>query len=287
MKIRKAIIPAAGLGTRFLPATKAIPKELLPIVDQPIIQLIVKEAIESGINEVIIVNGPGKEAILNHFDSSPELDKKLQEANKTQLLDSLKELQDKAKITSLYQAQPKGLGHAILLAKDKIANEPFAVLLGDDLLDSGKPCLRQMIDIYNRYEKSVVALKRIDEEDVSRYGICGGQLIEEQVSEIDTMIEKPSEVEAPSNLAIIGRYILNPSIFSYLEILNKNSSKELQLTEAMELMMTKEGFLGFEFTGKHFDVGDRLGYIQACISYALKQRDIAPALRSYMKEFFM
>ncbi len=284
MQIRKAVIPAAGLGTRFLPATKAVPKELLPIVDTPTVQYIVKEAVDSGIEDIIFVTGRGKNALIDHFDSYPELEDKLEKEGKYDLLAALKETSNMAKIVSVRQPEPKGLGDAVLCAKDLIGDEPFAVLLGDDLVDATVPCTKQMIDVFNKYNKSVVALMRVPDDEVPRFGICGGHSTEERVFMLDTMVEKPSLHEAPSNLAIVGRYILKPSIFKYLQETQVGKGGELQLTDAMERMMKVEGFIGYEFTGNRYDAGDKFGFIQACIAYGLKRRDIAPRLKAYMAE---
>jgi UTP--glucose-1-phosphate uridylyltransferase len=281
-QIRKAVIPAAGLGTRFLPATKAVPKELLPIVDIPTIQYIVKEAVESGIEDIIFVTGRGKNAILDHFDDYPELEEKLERERKLDLLHTLREASSMAKIISVRQQEPRGLGDAVLCAKDLIGDEPFLVLLGDDLVDATTPCSKQMIDVFQKHNKSVVALLRVPDEDVPRFGICGGHGVTERVYMLDTMVEKPSLSEAPSNLAIVGRYILKPSIFNYLEEIELGKGGELQLTDAMDRMMKVEGFIGYEFTGDRYDAGDKFGFLQANIAYGLKRRDIAPRLKSYM-----
>ncbi len=284
MKIRKAVIPAAGLGTRFLPATKAVPKELLPIVDTPTIQYIVKEAVDSGIEDVIFVTGRGKNAILDHFDSYPELEEKLDREGKHELAETLREVSTMVKVVSVRQPEPRGLGHAVMCAKDLIGDEPFLVLLGDDLVDSTVPCSRQMMDVFATHGKSVVALMRVADEDVPRFGICGGHAIQDRVYNLDVMVEKPSLSEAPSNLAIVGRYILKPSIFRYLEEQKPGKGGEIQLTDAMERMMKVEGFTGYEFEGQRYDAGDKFGFIQAGIAYGLKRRDIAPRLKAYMKE---
>ncbi len=284
MRVRKAIIPAAGLGTRFLPATKTVPKELLPIVDVPTIQYIVKEAVESGIESVIFITGRGKGSIIDHFDSFPELEQKLEREGKMDLLQSLRETSSMARIISVSQQEPRGLGHAVLCAKSIIGNEPFAVLLGDDLVDAAKPCTRQMIEIFDKHQKSVVALFRVPDEDVPKFGVCGGHKLEERVYQLDTMVEKPSLDEAPSNLAIVGRYILQPSIFDYLESVKPGKGGEIQLTDAMERMMKIEGFIGYEFIGDRYDAGDKFGFLQAAIAYGLKRRDIAPKLKAYMRE---
>ena len=281
-KIRKAIIPAAGLGTRFLPATKAVPKELLPIVDIPTIQYIVKEAVESGIEDIIFVTGRGKNSILDHFDAYPELEEKLEREGKMDLLHLLRETSTMAKVVSVRQQVPRGLGDAVLCAKDLIGDEPFLVLLGDDLVDAATPCSKQMMDVFEKHDKSVVALLRVPDEDVPRFGICGGHAVSERVYMLDTMVEKPNLHEAPSNLSIVGRYILKPSIFKYLEEVELGKGGELQLTDAMARMMRVEGFIGYEFTGERYDAGDKFGFLQAGIAYGLKRRDIAPRLKAYM-----
>ncbi|MCB0343991.1 MAG: UTP--glucose-1-phosphate uridylyltransferase GalU [Bdellovibrionales bacterium] len=284
MSIRKAVIPAAGLGTRFLPATKRVPKELLPIVDVPTIQYIVKEAVDSGIEEIIFITGRGKSAIVDHFDHAPELERKLEEQGKHELLESILEVANMASMVSVRQRDPRGLGHAVLCAKDVIGDEPFVVLLGDDLVDDPTPCSRQMIDVFNKYGKSVAALMRVAEEDVPKFGIVGGHSIDERVYELDTMVEKPDVESAPSNLAIVGRYILKPEIFKYLEETKPGKGGEIQLTDAMARMMKVEGFVGYEFSGKRYDAGDKFGFLQANIAYGMKRRDIAPRLKAYMRE---
>lgn len=284
MKVTKAVIPAAGLGTRFLPATKAVPKELLPIVDIPTIQYIVREAVDSGITDVIFVTGRGKSSILDHFDSVPELEAKLERDGRDDLLEALRETNAMARIISVRQPEPKGLGHAVLCARELVGNEPFAVLLGDDLVDSVKPCTKQMIEVYEQYKKGVVALMRVAEQDVPKFGICGGSEVAENVYSLDTMVEKPSLEDAPSNLAIVGRYILPPEIFGYIEKVQPGKGGEIQLTDAMAAMMLEEGFIGYEFSGDRYDAGDKFGFLQAAIAYGLKRRDIGPRLKAYMKE---
>lgn len=284
MTVRKAIIPAAGLGTRFLPATKAVPKELLPIVDTPTIQFIVKEAVESGIKDIIFVTGRGKSGLIDHFDRFPELESKLEKEGREDLLAAIRETASMAKIISVRQQEPRGLGDAVLCAKDLIGDEPFAVLLGDDLVDSPKPCLKQMIEVYEQQKRSVVALMRVPDEDVPRFGICGGHPITDRVYALDTMVEKPSLADAPSNLAIVGRYILDPAIFRFLEEAQPGKGGEIQLTDAMARMMKTEGFIGYEFTGHRYDAGDKFGFLKAGIAFGLKRRDIAPRLKAYMRE---
>lgn len=284
MVIRKAVIPAAGLGTRFLPATKAVPKELLPIVDIPTIQYIVKEAVDSGIRDIIFVTGRGKNALIDHFDTIPELEQKLERDGKHDLVAALRETSSMANIISVRQPEPRGLGDAVLCAKDVIGDEPFLVLLGDDLVDAATPCSKQMIDVFQKHNKSVVALMRVSDEDVPKFGICGGHALDERVNLLDTMVEKPSLDDAPSNLAIVGRYILKPSIFKYIEEIEAGKNNEIQLTDAMARMMKVEGFVGYEFTGERYDAGDRFGFLQASIAFGLKRRDIAPRLKAYMRK---
>ncbi|MCL4126039.1 UNVERIFIED_CONTAM: hypothetical protein GTU68_064369 [Idotea baltica] len=284
MSIKKAVIPAAGLGTRFLPATKAVAKELLPVIDIPTIQYIVKEAVDSGIEDIIIITSRGKSAIVDHFDMYPELEDKLEAQGKTDLLEALREASSMANIVSRRQPKANGLGEAVLCAKELIGDEPFMVLLGDDLVDSSIPCARQMMDVYDAHDKSVVALMRVDEEAVDDYGIVGGHQVEDRIYQLDTMMEKPNLAEAPSNLAIIGRYILKPEIFSYLEKTKPDENGELQLTDAMERMMKVEGFYGYEFVGDRYDTGDKFGLLQANIALGLKRRDIAPRLKAYLRQ---
>lgn len=284
MPITKAVIPCAGLGTRFLPATKAVPKELLPIVDIPIIQHIVREAVQSGIKDIILVTSRGKNTIFDHFDSFPELEAKLKQQGKRELLAALQETSSMAKVTAVRQTNPNGLGDAILCTKDLIGDDSFAVLLGDDLVDAANPCTRQMIEVYKQYSKSVVALMQVSEDEVSQYGICSGHKLVERVYNLDTMVEKPSISDAPSNLAIVGRYILKPSIFNYLAETEPDANGQVQLTHAMERMMKVEGFTGYEFTGDRYDAGDQFGFLQANLAYAMKRRDLAPRLRAFMRE---
>lgn len=281
--IRKAIIPAAGLGTRFLPATKAVPKELLPIVDIPTIQYIVQEVVDAGIETVILITGKGKSKIVDHFDVYTELEEKLEKEGKKDLAAALRRTSNMVKIVSVRQGDPRGLGHAVLCAKDIVGDEPFVVLLGDDLVDSKVPCTKQMIDVYNKYKKPVVALMEVPDEDVSKFGVCAGKKIADRITEITTMVEKPKLEDAPSRTVIVGRYILTPRIFSILEETDPGKGGEIQLTDAMAKLMKEEGFLGYEFEGDRYDAGDKFGFLQANIAYAMKRPDIAPRLMEYMK----
>lgn len=281
--VRKAVIPAAGLGTRFLPATKSVPKELLPIVDTPTIQYIVEEVYDAGIETLVLVTGKGKSAIEDHFDLNTELEGKLLAEGKSDLAERLNGQTDLVKIVSVRQQIPRGLGHAVLCAKDVIGNEPFVVCLGDDLVDAEVPCTKQMIDIYQKYGKSVCAVMEVPDEDVSKFGIVAGKEITPQVIEIDRMVEKPSLAEAPSHLAIVGRYILTPRIFEFLEKTKPGKNGEIQITDAMAQLMKEEGFIGYKFDGVRYDAGDKFGFIQANIAYGLKNPEIEPRLKEYMK----
>ncbi|KRE97084.1 UTP--glucose-1-phosphate uridylyltransferase [Paenibacillus sp. Soil766] len=281
MKVRKAIIPAAGLGTRFLPATKAMPKEMLPIVDKPTIQYIVEEAVESGIEDIIIVTGKGKRAIEDHFDNSFELEQNLYEKQK---FDLLTEVQKSSRVDIHYirQKEPRGLGHAIWCARKFIGNEPFAVLLGDDIVRADKPCLKQMMDQYEYRHSSIIGVKHVSDDEVSRYGIVDGKQIEERLFSINHLVEKPKREEAPSNLAIMGRYILTPRIFDILNDQKPGAGGEIQLTDAIEELNILESVYAYEFVGKRFDVGEKLGFIQTTIDYALQREDLRIELLNYL-----
>jgi len=279
MKIRKAIIPAAGLGTRFLPATKAMPKEMLPIVDKPTIQYIVEEAVASGIEDIIIVTGKGKRAIEDHFDNSFELEFNLAEKQKWELLESVRKSSEMADIHYIRQKEPRGLGHAIWCARKFIGNEPFAVLLGDDIVEADKPCLKQMIDIYDEYKSSIVGV-----QEVSRYGVVDGSPLAERVYKANRLVEKPKREEAPSNLAILGRYILTPRIFDMLGEQQVGVGGEIQLTDAIARLSEVERIIAYDFEGKRHDVGEKMGFIQTTIHYALQHEELKDDLLRYMKE---
>jgi len=283
-RIRKAVIPAAGLGTRFLPATKSVPKELLPIVDTPTIQYIMQEVVAAGIDTVVLITGKGKSKIVDHFDAYPELEEKLEREGKHDLAQKLFETRNMVRLVSIRQGIPRGLGHAVLCAKEVIGDEPFVVLLGDDLVDAKVPCTKQMMNVYEQYERSVVALMEVPPEDVPKFGICGGKHISERVLELNSMVEKPKLADAPSHLAIVGRYILTPAIFEILEKTGLGKGNEIQLTDAMAQLMRQEGFLGLQFEGERYDAGDKFGFLQANIAYGLKNPEIAPKLYSYMRK---
>ncbi|TYS60068.1 UTP--glucose-1-phosphate uridylyltransferase GalU [Sutcliffiella horikoshii] len=283
MKVRKAIIPAAGLGTRFLPATKAMPKEMLPIVDKPTIQYIVEEAINAGIEDILIVTGKGKRAIEDHFDNSFELEQNLLSKGKVELLNEVQKPSN-VDIHYIRQKEPKGLGHAIWCARKFIGNEPFAVLLGDDIVQSETPCLKQMIDQYDRFSSSMLGVQSVNTEEVSRYGIVDGKEISKQLYTINALVEKPPMEEAPSNLAIMGRYILTPRIFDILQNQTPGAGGEIQLTDAIATLNQFEAVYAYEFEGKRYDVGEKLGFIETTIEFALQHDDLKYPLLDFLSK---
>lgn len=287
MKIRKAIIPAAGLGTRFLPATKAMPKEILPIVDKPTIQYIVEEAVDSGIEDIIIVTGKGKRAIEDHFDNYFELEHNLLEKDKLALLEEVRKSSEMANIHYIRQREPRGLGHAIWCARKFIGNEPFAVLLGDDIVQAEVPCLKQMIDVYDRYESSVVGVQPVPWEHVSRYGLVAGPSVEERLIRAEQLVEKPAKELAPSNWAIMGRYILTPRIFELLEQQEAGVNGEIQLTDAIAQLSAEQSVLAYHFDGQRHDVGEKLGFIETTLHYALQRPELREDLLEYMKRMIV
>ena len=281
MKVKKAIIPAAGLGTRFLPATKAMPKEMLPIVDKPTIQYIVEEAIESGIEDIIIVTGKGKRAIEDHFDHSFELEQNLLEKGKFELLTEVQKTSKLVDIHYIRQKEPKGLGHAIWCARKFIGNEPFAVLLGDDIVHAEKPCLKQMIEQYERYNASILGVQKVNPTEVSRYGIVEGNCIGDRLYNVSSLVEKPAIEDAPSNLAIMGRYILNPRIFDVLDQQEPGAGGEIQLTDAISGLNEYEAVYAYDFEGTRYDVGEKMGFIKTTIDFALQREDLRTDLLNY------
>lgn len=285
MKIRKAIIPAAGLGTRFLPATKAQPKEMLPIVDKPTIQYIVEEAVASGIEEIIIIIGRGKRSIEDHFDKSYELEDTLLKKNKLDLLEEVQRISNLVNIVYVRQKEAKGLGHAILCAKSVIGEEPFAVLLGDDIVMSEIPCMKQIIDVFEYYNSSVVAVQHVQDHEVSRYGIIKpkGNLNEANLFHIDSLVEKPKKEDAPSNYAIMGRYVLTPQIFEILARIPYGAGDELQLTDAINELNKHQAVLAFKFDGRRYDIGDKIGFVKATIDFALERDDISEEVYEYIQ----
>lgn len=284
-QITKAIIPAAGLGTRFLPATKATPKEMLPILDTPAIELIVEEAVNSGITDIIIITGKHKRAIEDHFDNQYELEKALLDKNKLDLYDKVRHSSDLANIFYVRQKEQKGLGHAILEAEKFIGNEPFAVLLGDDIVVNDKPATQQLIDMYHQTDSSVIGVQEVQHKDVSKYGIIQPKNDHANTREqlVQSFVEKPSLDEAPSNLAILGRYILKPQIFDYLRTQAPGAGDEIQLTDAIDSLAHSEDVYAYDFEGKRYDAGDKLGYIKANIDFALQDEVIGSDVKQYLK----
>ncbi|MDE5415830.1 UTP--glucose-1-phosphate uridylyltransferase GalU [Alkalihalobacterium chitinilyticum] len=286
MKVRKAIIPAAGLGTRFLPATKAQPKEMLPIVDKPTIQYIVEEAIQSGIEDIIIVTGRGKRAIEDHFDKSYELEETLAAKEKFELLEEIQGISNLANIHYIRQKEPKGLGHAIACASSFVGDEPFAVMLGDDIVESEVPCLKQLIDVFNHYSSSVIGVQQVPDQDVSKYGIINPKSteIEPGTMQVNGLVEKPKVEEAPSNYAIMGRYVLRPEIFAILKHLEPGAGGEIQLTDAINQLNQSQAVLAYHFDGKRYDVGDKLGFVKATVDFALRRDDLSEDVEAYLRQ---
>ncbi len=287
MKVCKAVFPAAGLGTRFLPATKAQPKEMLPLVDKPIIQYGVEEALAAGCNQIIIVTGRGKQAIEDHFDVSYELEKMLEERGKTDLLHTVRQISDMIYVAYVRQKEALGLGHAVLTARELVGNEAFAVLLADDVIDAQVPCLKQMVNVFEETQSSVIAAQVVDGEAISAYGVLdlkpADGRFDGRLFEIKSMVEKPTLKDAPSNLAIIGRYILTPTIFQALAETQTGSGGEIQLTDGMKLLLKKEKMFAYVFEGKRHDTGDKLGFLKATVELALKREDLGGPLRQYLK----
>ncbi len=284
MKVRKAVIPVAGLGTRFLPASKAIPKEMLTIVDRPTIQYIVEEVVASGIEEIIFITSAGKSAIENHFDYDSALDHALTDKGKTRLAEEVNHIANLIEVVSVRQKKPMGLGHAIWMARNVVGNEPFAVLLGDDLVLSEQPCLKQMINLYNEVQESVVAVQRVPEEETYQYGIVEGSPRSKRVHKVERMVEKPAPGTTKSDMAIIGRYILQPDIFDILGKTTPGHGGEIQLTDALLALAHKRGMYAYEFEGTRFDAGDKLGYLKAIIAFALRHPDVCENFSDHIKE---
>jgi UTP--glucose-1-phosphate uridylyltransferase len=286
-RVRKAVFPAAGLGTRFLPATKAQPKEMLPLIDKPIIQYGVEEAMQSGCDQIIIVTGRNKSAIEDHFDASYELERTLKERGKTDLLKIVEQISDMIHVAYVRQKEALGLGHAVLMAKELIGDEPFAVILPDDVIDAPVPCLKQMIDVYNETACSVLATQVVEGPAISSYGALDAVAVpgkhDGRLFEVRDLVEKPRLEDAPSNLAIIGRYILTPAIFEMLSVIKPGSGGELQLTDGLRRLLKKEKIYGFTFEGKRHDAGDKLGFLKATVEFALKRDDLGNDFREYLK----
>ena len=284
MPIRTAVFPAAGLGTRFLPATKAQPKEMLPLVDKPVIQYVIEEAVASGIENIIIVTGRGKDAIENHFDVSFELERTLAERGKTDLLKLVREISDLIHVSYVRQKEPLGLGHAVLCARDLVGDQPFAVFLGDDIIESRMPVMKQMIRIFERRRCSILGVERIPRERSADYGIIAhDDHPRDSVYRVTDLVEKPDPEAAPSDLAIIGRYILTPQIFAHLERTKPDKNGEIQLTNGLRSLLKKQPIAAYRFRGKRFDTGSKLGFLKATVEFALKRKDLGRDFREYLK----
>lgn len=283
MKVRKAVIPAAGLGTRFLPATKAQPKEMLPIVDKPTLQLVIEEAVKSGIEEILIITGRNKSSIENHFDKNVELELELERKGNDELLKVVRDITDLVDIHYIRQKEAKGLGHAIYCARTFVGNEPFAVMLGDDIVyTEDTPCLKQMMDIYDQYQTSVLGVQTVKDEAVSKYGIVDGEKVSDRVYIVKGLVEKPAVDEAPSNVAILGRYIINPGIFDILAETKPGKGGEIQLTDALKELALKEDMYAYDFIGKRYDVGNKQGFLEATVETALRRSDLREEFLEYL-----
>ena len=282
--VRKAVIPAAGLGTRFLPATKAQPKEMLPIIDTPVIQYVVQEAVDSGIEDILIISGKGKRAIEDHFDRNFELEDQLSSKEDEAMYHEVRRLSEMANIHFIRQKELNGLGDAIYYARHHTGSEPFALLLGDTILDSVIPATQQLIDIYEQFRGTVLGVETVPKEKVSRYGILGGKMISERVMEVHQFVEKPTLAEAPSNLAICGRYVLTPAIFAAIEKTARGKNNEIQLTDAIRLLNERESVHSYTIEGKRFDIGNKLDYIKTTVEYALKRKEFRDDILPYLKE---
>ncbi|MPZ76934.1 MAG: UTP--glucose-1-phosphate uridylyltransferase GalU [Deltaproteobacteria bacterium] len=283
MKIRKAVIPVAGLGTRFLPATKTVPKELLPIVDIPSIQYVVQEAVEAGIQEIIFVTGRGKDAIEDHFDEAPELEQILADRGHKEMVAMLRRIAEMTEVVSVRQKKPLGLGHAVLCARDLVGDEPFAVMLADDLIDAETPCIRQLVDIFTETQESVIALLEVPLEEVNQYGVIKGKELKSGLYQIEATVEKPAAKDAPSRMAIIGRYVLRPEIFAILQNLPAGRGGEIQLTDGLSRLVQERKIFGCEFLGDRYDIGDKFGFVRATVAYALKRPDLKDKVAEYLK----
>lgn len=282
----KAVIPAAGLGIRFLPATKAQPKEMLPVVDKPAIQYVVEEAVASGITDIIIITGRGKRAIEDHFDKSYELEHKLRESGNSEALSEVQRIASMADIFYIRQKEQLGLGHAILCAKKHVGDEPFAVMLGDDIVVNERPCIGQLVDVFDGTETSVVGVEQVPKAKLHRYGVIKGKRVRDEVYKVEDLVEKPSADEAPSDLAIIGRYVFTPDIFRYLEKIGPGKDGEYQLTDAMRLLCRKKGLYGLRFKGRRYDIGSKADWVRATIELSMDRKDLANELRPSVERAF-
>jgi UTP--glucose-1-phosphate uridylyltransferase len=282
MTIRKAVFPAAGLGTRFLPATKAQPKEMLPLVDKPIIQYVVEEAVASGIEHIIIVTGRGKNAIEDHFDVSFELERVLEKRGENEKLAVVRHISDMIRVSYVRQKEALGLGHAILVTRDLVGDEPFAVFLGDDVIDAKVPAMKQMIRMFARLKGSILALEEVERHRTKDYGIIAGEPAGDSLYRVTDLVEKPTPSKAPSNLAIIGRYILTPQIFTHLEKTRPGAGGEIQLTDGLRSLLKEQQIYGYRFEGKRYDTGNKLGFLKATVEFALKRQDLGKDFREYL-----
>jgi UTP--glucose-1-phosphate uridylyltransferase len=283
MKLRKAVIPVAGLGTRFLPATKTVPKELLPIVDIPSIQYVVQEAVDAGIEEIIFVTGRGKDGIEDHFDEAPELEQLLTERGNHEMAKTLRQIAGMTEVVSVRQKKPLGLGHAVLCARDLVGDEPFAVMLADDLIDADVPGIRQLLEIFEETSESVIALMEVPHADVQQYGVIKGREIRKRLYQVEGTVEKPLAKDAPSRMAIIGRYVLRPEIFQILQNLPPGRGGEIQLTDGLAQLVRERKIFGCEFVGDRYDIGDKFGFVRATVAYALKRPDLRDKVLEFLK----
>lgn len=284
--VKKAVIPAAGLGTRFLPATKAQPKEMLPIVDKPTLQYIIEEAVASGVEEILIITGRNKKSIEDHFDKSVELELELENKGKTDLLEIVRGISNMVNIHYIRQKEPKGLGDAIYCARYFIGDEPFAIMLGDDMVDNGQgpPCLKQLIDAYETHNASILGVQEVDKENTDKYGIIDGQKLSDNIYKVKALVEKPDPDQAPSNVAILGRYIITPQIFDILGQIPPGKNGEIQLTDALEILKDKEDMYAYVFEGRRYDLGDKLGFLQATVDAALKKPELRDEFLRYLNK---
>ncbi|MBX4271201.1 UTP--glucose-1-phosphate uridylyltransferase GalU [Clostridium estertheticum] len=283
MKIKKVIIPAAGLGTRFLPATKAIPKEMLPIVDKPTMQYIIEEAVASGIEEILIITGRNKKSIEDHFDKSVELELELEHKHKEELLKQVRDISNMVNIQFIRQKEPKGLGHAINKARAFVGNEPFAVMLGDDIVDAKTPCLKQLMNCFEEKNVTIVGVQEVAKENVDKYGIVDGVQVSDRVYKVNNLVEKPDVNVAPSNLAILGRYIITPEIFDILDNTLPGKGGEIQLTDALKTLISRQDMYAYVFEGRRYDVGDKLGFLEATVEFALKRPELKIPFMKYLQ----
>jgi UTP--glucose-1-phosphate uridylyltransferase len=283
-KVRKAVIPAAGLGTRFLPVTKSVPKEILPIVDKPTIQYIVEEIVASGITDILIITGRNKDIIINHFDHVPELEFNLRMKGKDAELKMVEDITEMANIYTIRQGEAKGLGHAVLCAREFVGDEPFAVVLGDDIVyNAENPALKQMVDVYDKYQASVIGVQTVPDDQVDKYGIVSGEAMTDYVYKVRDLVEKPSVDEAPSNLAILGRYIITPEIFEILEHTGRGAGGEIQLTDGLKKLARRQEMVAYDFAGRRYDVGDKLGFLEATVEYGLRTPGVGDRFMAYLK----